>query len=142
MSARGRPSAYTPDVALRVRKLLREGWSMTSICAALGVDRSTLFRWQQRDPDLCNGAEVTHAAEAPDPAPNPPDSEASDDQVVLVVRRKPPAPVPVIPPPQPPAPRIDPNSRSVPSHYLADPADREIYAYCGIDGVIAGGMRW
>jgi hypothetical protein len=138
--SRGRPSACTPDVAQRVRKLLAEGWSMTSICAAIGVDRSTLFRWQQRDPDLCNSAEVTHAAEAPDPAPNPPDSEASDDQVVLVVRRTPKPPAP--PEPVPPAPRIDPNRDRPPAHWLADPADDFWKRHIGLDGVIGGGMCW
>jgi hypothetical protein len=37
-SPRGRPSAYTPDVAQRVRELVGQGWSMTSICHAIGID--------------------------------------------------------------------------------------------------------
>ena len=110
--ARGRPSAYSPALGQRIAERLAAGETLTAICEAVGINRSTLFRWQCRDPDFCNtgdntpaehratshpeGAEVTHPAEAPDPAPNPPDSDA-DDQVVLVVRRTPKPPAPPAP---------------------------------------------
>jgi hypothetical protein len=161
-SHRGRPSAYSPDVAQRVRELVGQGWSMTSICAAIGVDRSTLFRWQQRDPDLCNITDLTVVEQCATPAPEPEpvlappaaDLEASDDQVVLVVRRKPPAcafahPAPpagtagVPPVPVPPAPRIDPNRNRPPAHWLRNEADDVWKSYVGVDGIIiGGGMCW
>jgi hypothetical protein len=48
---RGRPSSYTPELAQRVRELVGQGWSATSICAAIGIDRSTLYRWRAQHPE-------------------------------------------------------------------------------------------
>jgi hypothetical protein len=42
MPPRGRPSAFTPELALRVRKLLSEGWPVTSICRARRARTATV----------------------------------------------------------------------------------------------------
>jgi hypothetical protein len=104
-SPRGRPSAFTPELALRVRKLLAEGWPVTSICAGIGIDRSTLYRWRSEHPeDFCNtsagilpldkkGAETADFTPlTPAPGSDPPPEDPVHGDVVLVVSasRKPP----------------------------------------------------
>jgi DNA invertase Pin-like site-specific DNA recombinase len=44
---RGRPSTCTPELASRLRALIAQGWPLAAVCRAAGIDRSTLWRWQQ-----------------------------------------------------------------------------------------------
>jgi Helix-turn-helix domain of resolvase len=147
--ARGRPSSFSPDVAQRIRELLGQGWSATSICHAIGIDRSTLFRWQQRDPDLCNpdtspvpDTTVSDIAHRGAPAPPAPERDAADDQVVLVVRR-PKAPAPPAPINTPFITAADRERARIAANHAPRPLgpvrDEPWRAYVGPDGVIAGG---
>lgn len=44
----GRPTDCTPEVTAAVCEQLREGLSISSACAAAGIDRSTYHRWIAR----------------------------------------------------------------------------------------------
>jgi hypothetical protein len=133
---------------------------MTSICHAIGIDRSTLYRWRaERPEDFCDTpagilpvdkkaaetADFTQkgvATKAPGLCdPEPEDREHGD--LVMVVGPKPKPKIAATSPPAPPAPaRRDPNQVRPPSHYLRDNSDDSWKCHIGVDGVIGGGMLW
>jgi hypothetical protein len=50
---RGRPTAYTAEIAMTICDRLIDGESLRSICAGTGMpDRATIFRWLARHPDF------------------------------------------------------------------------------------------
>jgi len=133
---------------------LGRGWSATSICAAIGIDRSTLFRWQQRDPDLCNTGDNTPTEHR---ATFQPESDfrdvvgstidADDELVAVVPRRKPlAAPVSVITRHDPAITAADRERARIAANHAPRPLgparDEPWRAYVGIDGVIGRGDAW
>jgi hypothetical protein len=64
-----------------------------------------------------------------------PKTEAAPGAPVSATAGVTPAPMPAAPAPAPV--RAQPNPRP-PERYLASAADREVYAYCGADGVLPG----
>lgn len=43
--ALGRPTDYSPEVADRLCELVLEGRTVTQACEAVGIDKSTVYRW-------------------------------------------------------------------------------------------------
>ena len=45
MNELGRPSDYSPELADRLCELVLEGRTVTQACDAIGIDKSTIYRW-------------------------------------------------------------------------------------------------
>lgn len=46
----GRPTVYTEEQGERLLTLMSEGYSLTEACDAIGVPRSTVYRWAEKEP--------------------------------------------------------------------------------------------
>jgi hypothetical protein len=46
----GRPIEYTPDKGERILAYMAEGYSLTDACDTMGIARSTVYRWAEKDP--------------------------------------------------------------------------------------------
>jgi DNA-binding CsgD family transcriptional regulator len=58
----GRPIEYTPEKGERILAYMAEGYSLTDACDAMGVARSTVYRWADKEPSFA--LTLTRAREA------------------------------------------------------------------------------
>lgn len=52
---RGRPSKLTPELQERILQLIRKGNYIEVACAAVGIDKSTYYKWLQRGQQAKSG---------------------------------------------------------------------------------------
>jgi transcriptional regulator with XRE-family HTH domain len=54
MADRGRPSEYDPDLVPQIVEMANSGLTDLEIAEEIGFSRTTLWRWRQVHPELCN----------------------------------------------------------------------------------------
>lgn len=53
----GRPTSVTKEVVAKLESAFKIGANDTEACLFAGIDRSTLFRYQEKNPEFCNKKE-------------------------------------------------------------------------------------
>ena len=48
----GRPSSYRPEIGLQILDLMSEGMTLTESCEHLGLHKSTIYRWAEKNPSF------------------------------------------------------------------------------------------